>query len=97
MAAQLKALQNQPAESQKTRIAGLVQLIEQVIGASPVEVQRIDFRVGEGWKIQLTASGFAELEQLRERGRQQGMPIRLDSASKAADRVIATFTLEDEA
>jgi general secretion pathway protein L len=97
MAAQLKALQNRPVESQNTRIAGLVQLIEQVVGASPVEVQRIEFRAGEGWKIQLTASGFAELEQLRERGRQQGMPIRLDSANKAADRVYATLTVEDEA
>ncbi|WP_322615524.1 type II secretion system protein GspL [Pseudomonas sp. BIC9C] len=97
MAAQLKALQSQPVELQNTRIARLVQLIEQVIGASPVEVQRIEFRTGEGWKIQLTASGFAELEQLRERGRQQGMPIRLESASKAADRVHATLTVEDEA
>jgi general secretion pathway protein L len=97
MAAQLKALQSQPVDSQNTRIAGLVQLIEQVVGASPVEVLRIEFRVGEGWKIQLTASGFAELEQLRERGRQQGMPIRLDSANKAADRVHATLTVEDEA
>jgi len=97
MAAQLKALQSQPVESQNTRIAGLVRLIEQVIGASPVEVRRIEFRAGEGWKIQLTASGFAELEQLRERGRQQGMPIRLDSANKAADRVHATLTVEDEA
>ena len=97
MAAQLKALQSQPVESQNTRIAGLVRLIEQVIGASPVEVQRIEFRAGEGWKIQLTASGFTELEQLRERGRQQGMPVRLDSANKAADRVHATLTVEDEA
>jgi general secretion pathway protein L len=97
MAAQLKALQSQPVDSQNTRIAGLVQLIEQVIGASPVEVQRIEFRAGEGWKIQLTASGFAELEQLRERGRQQGMPVQLDSANKAADRVHATLTVEDEA
>jgi general secretion pathway protein L len=97
MAAQLKALQSQPVESQNTRIAGLVRLIEQVIGASPVEVQRIELRAGEGWKIQLTASGFAELEQLRERGRQQGMPVRLDSASKAADRVHATLIVEDEA
>ena len=97
MAAQLKALQSQPVESQNTRIAGLVRLIEQVIGASPVEVQRVEFRAGEGWKIQLTASGFTELEQLRERGRQQGMPVRLDSANKAADRVHATLTVEDEA
>jgi len=97
MAAQLKALQSQPVDSQNTRIARLVQLIDQVIGASPVEVQRIEFRAGEGWKIQLTASGFAELEQLRERGRQQGMPVRLDSANKTADRVHATLTVEDEA
>jgi general secretion pathway protein L len=97
MAAQLKALQSQPVESQNTRIAGLVRLIEQVIGASPVEVQRIELRAGEGWKIQLTASSFAELEQLRERGRQQGMPVRLDSANRTADRVHATLTVEDEA
>ncbi|MFY0731731.1 type II secretion system protein GspL [Pseudomonas sp. NFX15] len=97
MAAQLKALQNQPVEAQNTRIAGLVQLVEQVIGASPVEVQRIEYRAGEGWKIQLTASSFAELEQLRERGRQQGMPVRLDSANKVADRVHATLSVEDEA
>lgn len=97
MAAQLKALQSQPVDSQNTRIAGLVRLIEQVIGASPVEVQRIEFRAGEGWKIQLTASGFTELEQLRERGRQQGMPVRLDSANKTVGRVHATLTVEDEA
>jgi general secretion pathway protein L len=97
MAAQLKALQSQPVDSQNSRIAGLIRLIEQVIGASPVEVQRIEFRAGEGWKIQLTASGFTELEQLRERGRQQGMPVRLDSANKTAGRVHATLTVEDGA
>ena len=97
MAVQLKALQSQPVDSPDTRIAGLVRLIEQVIGASPVEVRRIEFRVGEGWKIQLTANGFTELEQLRERGRQQSMPVRLESANKVADRVHATLTVEDEA
>jgi general secretion pathway protein L len=96
MAAQLKALQRQPVEPQHTRVAGLVKLIEQVIGASHVEVQRIEFRPGEGWKIQLTANSFAELEQLRERGRQQGLPVRIDSASKALERVRATLIVEDE-
>jgi general secretion pathway protein L len=97
LGAQLKVLQNQPAAVQGTRVAGLVNLIERVIGASHVEVQRIEFREGDGWKIQLTANTFAELEQLRERGRQQGLPVRLDSANKAADRVHATLTMENEA
>jgi general secretion pathway protein L len=97
IASQLKTLQNQRTEPQNTRIAGLVKLVEQVVGASHVEVRRIDYRAGDGWKIQLSANSFAELEQLRERGRQQGMPVRLDSASKQNDRVQATLTVEDEA
>lgn len=97
LAAQLKVLQNRPAEVQATRMAGLIKLIERVVGASQVDVQRIEFRQADGWKIQLTANSFAELEQLRERGRQQGMPVRLDSASKVAERVHAALILEDEA
>jgi general secretion pathway protein L len=73
----------------------LVALVEQVIGASHVEVRRIEFRAGDGWKVQLTANSFAELEQLRERGRQQGVPVRLDSASKEGNRVQATLVVED--
>jgi general secretion pathway protein L len=97
LAAQFKALQSQGAETKASRIAGLVKLVEQVIGASNVEVQRIEFREGDGWKIQLTANSFAELELLRERGRQQGLPVRIDSASKDRDRVQATLTVEQEA
>ncbi|MCK1792942.1 type II secretion system protein GspL [Pseudomonas violetae] len=97
MAAQLKVLQHPPAQSQSTRTSELLKLVEHVIGASSVEVQRVELRAGEGWKIQLTANSFAELEQLRERGRQQGMPVRLDSANKADDRVHATLTFEDGA
>lgn len=96
IASQLKILQNQRKEPQNTRIAGLVKLVEQVVGASHVDVRRIDYRAGDGWKIQLSANSFAELEQLRERGRQQGMPILLDSASKQGDRVQATLTIEDQ-
>ena len=92
---QLKVLQNQAAETEKTRVAALVSLIEQVVGPSQVEVRRIEFRAGDGWKVQLTAHSFAELEQLRERGRQQGVPVRLDSASKERDRVQATLVVED--
>ncbi|MHC8303833.1 type II secretion system protein GspL [Pseudomonas sp. PB3P13] len=97
VATQLKMLQSPRIEPQNTRISGLVKLVEQVVGASHVEVRRIEYRVGGGWKILLTANSFAELEQLRERGRQQGMPISLDSASKQSDRVQATLSVEDEA
>jgi len=97
LATQLKALQSQGAQPQDTHTAHLVNLIEQVIGASHVEVQRIEFSEGSGWKIQLTANSFAELEQLRERGRQQGVPVRLDSASKQGDGVRAILIVENGA
>jgi general secretion pathway protein L len=97
LATQLKVLQNQRAQPQSTRIAGLVNLTEQLIGASNVEVRRIEFHAGDGWKIQLNANSFAELEQLRERGRQQGVPVRLDSASKERDRVQAILIVEEDA
>ncbi|VVN78908.1 type II secretion system protein GspL [Pseudomonas fluorescens] len=97
LAAQLKALQSQGAQPQDTQTARLVNLIEQVIGASHVDVQRIEFSEGSGWKIQLTANSFAELEQLRERGRQQGVPVRLDSASKQGNGVRATLIVEKDA
>jgi len=95
LATQLRVLQSQTAEPEKTRITGLVDLVEQVIGASHVEVRRIELRAGDGWKVQLTANSFAELEQLRERGRQQGVPVRVDSASKERNRVQATLVVED--
>lgn len=97
LAAQLDALQSRSAQPQNTRVAGLVRLVDQVIGASAVEVRRIEFVAGQGWKIQLTANSFAELEQLRERGRHQGLSVRLDSATKARDSVHATLTVEDNA
>ncbi|MGN8274168.1 type II secretion system protein GspL [Pseudomonas sp. SMN5] len=95
LAAQFQALQNPRRPRQQTQVARLVRLTEQVIGASDVEVQRIDFREDEGWKIQLTASSFIELEQLRERGLQHGLPVTLGSASKQDNRVQATLTLEN--
>jgi general secretion pathway protein L len=97
LAAQLKTLQSQGTQPQGGRVAGLVKLVEQVIGASNVEVRRIEFREGDGWRIQLSASNFAELELLRERGRQQGLPVRLDSANKEHNRVQAMLTVEQGA
>lgn len=88
-------MQQRRGQHQLTQVGRLVRLTEQVIGASPVEVQQIEFREHEGWKIQLMASNFIELEQLRERGQQNGLPVTLGSASKQNNRVQATLTLED--
>lgn len=96
LSAQLKSLQSKGSINQSTQIVRLVNLTEHVIGGSNVEVQRIEFRAGEGWKIQLTASSFTELEQLRERGQKSGMPIKLGSASKEQNRVQALLILEEQ-
>lgn len=93
--AQFKALQQRGGASpHETQVGRLLTLSEQVIGASSVDVQRIEYRQADGWKLQLTADSFAQLEQLRERGQASGLPIRLGSASKVQTRVQALLTLE---
>ena len=95
LSAQLKALQQQGATVRSGHMARLVQLIEQVIGASSVEVQRMEWRTGVGWTLNISASSFAELEQLRARGVQSALPVTLGNASQQGNRVQAVLTLED--
>jgi general secretion pathway protein L len=95
LAAQLKAIQGQGVSHASTPLSRLISLTEQVIGGGDVDVQRLEFRAGDGWKIQLTASSFSELEQLRERGQQSGMPVRIGNASKEGRRVQAVLMLEE--
>ena len=93
--AQLRALQQQAAAPHNGHMARLVQLTEQVIGASSVEVQRMEWRTGIGWVLNITAASFAELEQLRMRGVQSALPITLGNASQQGSRVQAILTLGD--
>lgn len=95
LAAQLKALQGR-TEQPESQMGRLLQLIEQVVGGSSVEVQRIEYRAGMGWTLLLTAGSFSDLERLRERGQGSGLPIRLGSASKDRERVQAVLTLEEK-
>ena len=95
LSAQLDAMQRQTASPATGAVARLVGLTEQVIGRGDVDVRRIEFRAGEGWKLQLTAASFNELEQLRERGRQSGMALRIGNATKDANRVQAVLMLEE--
>ncbi|MBC2688489.1 type II secretion system protein GspL [Pseudomonas kielensis] len=97
LSAQLKVLQKHSrADTQDTQVARLLKLTQQVIGASSVDVQRIEYRLTEGWKLQLTADSFAQLEQLRERGQNSQLPIRLSGASKVREGVQALLTLEHQ-
>ncbi|NWB97328.1 general secretion pathway protein GspL [Pseudomonas gingeri] len=95
LSAQLKALQGR-SEQSDSQMGRLLQLIEQVVGGSRVEVQRIEYRAGTGWTLLLTAGSFSELEGLRERGHGSGLPIRLGSASKDRERVQAVLVLEEK-
>ncbi|NWA64575.1 type II secretion system protein GspL [Pseudomonas reactans] len=95
LAAQLKALQGDSTHPPASVLAQLVNLTEQVIGAGDVDVQRLEYRRGDGWKIQLTANGFNALERLREQGQRSGMPVRIGHASKEGNRVQAMLMLED--
>lgn len=95
LAAQLKAVQGQNLHEAKTPLVRLVSLAEQVIGGADVDVHRMEFRRGDGWKIQLTAHDLGALARLQEQGRQSGMPVRMGSASKEGNRVQAVLMLED--
>ena len=95
LAVQLNTLQRKRVEPQHTQIARLVSLMDRVVGASSVDVRRIEYRHGEGWKVELIANSFTELEQLRERGDQKGIPVRLESASQQQKRVHVTLAMED--
>lgn len=95
LSAQLKALQQQAVAPNSGHMARLVQLTEQVIGASSVEVQRMEWRTDVGWVLTITAASFAELEQLRTRGVQNALPVTLGTASQQGSRVQALLTLKD--
>ena len=95
LSAQLNALQQQGAARQNGHMARLLQLTQHVIGASSVDVQRMEWRATVGWTLTITASSFAELEHLRERGLQSALPITLGNASQQGNRVQALLTLED--
>lgn len=91
---QLNALQ-QVAPRAQGPMARLAQLSEQVIGASSVEVQRMEWRAGSGWMLQISANSFAELEHLRERAERSALGLALGSASQQGKRVQAQLTLEE--
>lgn len=95
LSAQLNALQQQGAARQNGHMARLLQLTQHVIGASSVDVQRMEWRATVGWTLTITANSFAELEHLRERGLQSALPITLGNASQQGNRVQALLTLED--
>ena len=96
LSAQLKALQQQGAPAGNGHMLRLLQLTEQVLGASSVDVQRMEWRATIGWVLNINASSFAQLEQLRERGVQSGLPVTVGNASQQGGRVQAIVTVRDE-
>lgn len=95
LSAQLKAMQQRGAQNEGGQMARLLQLTEQVIGASSIEVQRMEWRADVGWTLAISAGSFAELERVRERGVQQALPITVTNASQQGNRINAVLTLEN--
>ena len=95
LATQLRGLQQRGAAPADGHMVRLAHLVEQVIGASSVDVQRLEWREHGGWALTITASSFAELERLRERGEQSALPINVGNARQHGNRVQALLTLED--
>lgn len=87
LSAQLKALQSNAGVKNGGQITKLVTLVEQVIGGSGAQIQRIEYHAGRGWMLLISASSFTDLEQLRERGISRGLPVKLGSTSKEHNRV----------
>ncbi|ALE90059.1 type II secretion system protein GspL [Pseudomonas versuta] len=96
LSAQLRHLQQQDASGPSGHMRRLLQLTEQVIGASSVEVQSMEWQAAAGWTLNITASSFTELEHLRARGVQSGLPVILGNASQQGRRVQALLTLKDD-
>ena len=94
LSAQLEALQHSPTAS-GGHLQRLLELTEKVVGASSAEVQRMEWRASVGWTLSITASSFADLEQLRVRGEQGALAITLSNANQQGNRVHALLTLED--
>lgn len=92
LSAQLKALQGKDPQ-QRGAMMDLLQRVDEVIGGSGVQVQRIEFNATQGWKLTLRAGSFSELERLRERSQQSGSPVSLDNASKDRDGVQALLII----
>lgn len=92
LSAQLKALQGKDPQ-QRGAMTDLLQRVDELVGGSGVQVQRIEFDAAQGWRMSIRAGNFSELERLRERSQQSGVPISLDSASKDRDGVQALLIL----
>jgi len=88
---QFKALKAQRGDEQGP-MSALLALAEQVSGDG-IEVSRAEFQITEGWKLMIVATGFHELERLRDRAEKRGLAIRLDSVSKEREGVRAVLTL----
>ncbi|MBD8575685.1 general secretion pathway protein GspL [Pseudomonas syringae] len=96
LAAQLAALQDRPVDARGAMLR-LLKLTDEVLGASDVQVQRVEFSAGQGWRLAISAGSFEVLEPLSERGRHSGLPVRLDSASKTRDGVQAVLIVPEQA
>ncbi|MFK3817533.1 type II secretion system protein GspL [Pseudomonas sp. NPDC089407] len=89
LAAQIKALEFRPRAP--TTVEGLVAFTEQLVETGNITVERAVFSLGEGWRLEVLAQGFGDLERLRRRA----PAVLMDQARQAKQGVRATLTFRE--
>ncbi|MFK0267001.1 type II secretion system protein GspL [Pseudomonas asiatica] len=86
---QIRALEFRPRE--KTTVEGLVSFTEQLVETGNITVERAVSSPGEGWRMEVVAQGFDDLERLRQRA----PAVLMDQARQVEQVVRATLTFRE--
>ncbi|MCY1427561.1 type II secretion system protein L [compost metagenome] len=89
LATQIRALDFRPRE--KTTVEGLVSFTEQLVETGNITVERAVSSPSEGWRLEVLAQGFDDLERLRQRA----PAVLMDQARQAEQGVRATLTFRE--
>lgn len=89
LAARVRALEHRPEPS--TSVERLASFAEQLVEAGNVTLEQAESNPAQGWRIEVAAQGFSDLERLRER-----LPsVRMDHARQAEQGVRATLSWQE--
>jgi len=89
LAARVSALEHRPKPS--TSVERLASFAEQLVEAGNVTLERAESSPGQGWRIEVAAQGFSDLERMRDR-----LPgVGMDHARQAEQGVRATLSWQE--
>lgn len=89
LAAQIRLLEHMPRQS--TAVEQLAQFSEQLVSSGNLVIERAETTAGQGWRVDVIAQGFDDLERLGERV--AGM--RMEQGRQTAQGVRATLAWQE--